>query len=306
MLKRLSTVALLIAVMQAPAAITGQTASLPVTRPSHSPDIVKHTDEVGAKEANHSVIVTSVPPLTLVGKKKTLSDYIYEWGPWFFGLFLAIAGGVQLWLMRVTWKAIKEQKIQMEKQTGILENSVAAAQTSADAAYEQIQMMKGKERARLVIFAPDKPTLLNPRSISGYDEEFLEAHINMSIINDGGTKAFNVRGEGSVEVSASAEPSKEPSNRWEKMQIPEIVREMDAENPLRFTMRLADTGDIFRIPSEYLFAIPDNTAFLWVEGIIVYDDVFGDSHRTPFCYRWKEDRAEHGVSEWINHSKASS
>jgi len=167
-------------------------------------------------------------------------------------------------------------------------------------------MIKDKERARLVIVTLDKPRYGAVKSNVSAEEEFAFIEIFISIINDGGTKAFNVRAEGSAELSASAEPSNAPLMRWGKLLLPGIVRETETENPLKFKMISAETGDTFTIPQRRILEISDNTSFLWVEGVVLYDDVFGDSHRTPFCYRWKADRAEHGVSEWINHSKASS
>ena len=201
-------------------------------------------------------------------------------------------------------KTSVDQAGHVSEQTEILRQSVAAAQTSADAAYQQVQMMKDKERARLVLLALGEPQYAAARSDT--DQEFVFVGVNMSIINDGETKAFNVRADGSLELNESTEPTREPLVKWEKLQIPEIVRETDAENPLEFTICSAATGDVFKIPQARLLDISNNTSFLWVTGVFVYDDVFGDFHRTPFCYRWKVDRAEHGASKWINHSETSS
>ncbi len=101
------------------------------------PTDLRHQGEAGGKEAEHSVTLTNVPPLTINEKQKTFLDYVYQWGPWFFGLFLAIAGGVQLRLMRVTWVAIKEQKTQMEQQ-------VAQMKTQAGHMERQLRLQEAQ------------------------------------------------------------------------------------------------------------------------------------------------------------------
>lgn len=156
MLKRLAILALLL-VLQAFVPLRGQTPAragngsgnadsnsqnkdgatgsiMAVVDQAQPPKDAEHTAEVGPQESEHRVTLTSIPPLTINVRKKTFLDYAYEWGPWFFGLFLAVAGGVQLRLLRVTWKAIQEQKAETAVQTGILKESVAAAQKSAAAA----------------------------------------------------------------------------------------------------------------------------------------------------------------------------
>jgi hypothetical protein len=132
--------------------------SVAVSNPTQPPENTAHTGEVAAKDTEHSVTLTSVPPLTIKDKQKTVLDHVYDWGPWFFGLFLAIAGGVQLKLLRVTWKAIQEQKGEMAKQTGILAQSVAAAQASADAALLNAQAVINSERPWIrvkIVLSPD-------------------------------------------------------------------------------------------------------------------------------------------------------
>ena len=54
---------------------------------------------------------------------------------------------VAIWTLRY----IRRQADLMERQTKILEDSVAAAQKTADAATAQIEMVKSKERAQLRI-----------------------------------------------------------------------------------------------------------------------------------------------------------
>ena len=112
---------------------------VPVVNPAQPPIDSEQAAEVSAQKAEHGVTLTSVPPITINDKKKTVLDYVYEWGPWFFGLFLAIAGGLQLKLLRVTWQAIKEQKSEAAIQTGILKQS---ADIGRGAAIPTLRMLK--------------------------------------------------------------------------------------------------------------------------------------------------------------------
>ena len=118
----------------------GQTAnnnpapSAPLVKPVTTPAQAKPTDVPTGDNAEHSVKLTSLPPVTLIDKNKTVWDYFFDWGPWAFGLVLAIAGVWQLKLLRVTWKTIQAQKAEMATQTAILRDSVAVAQKAADAA----------------------------------------------------------------------------------------------------------------------------------------------------------------------------
>src|ERR1700735_1045935 len=79
--------------------------------------------ETGTKD-QRSVNLTSLPPISIVKEKKTWKDHLYDWGPWVFSLILAVAGGWQLYLLKITWKAIQAQASHMEIQTGILRDSV--------------------------------------------------------------------------------------------------------------------------------------------------------------------------------------
>jgi hypothetical protein len=70
-------------------------------------------DEYGGQQApdnsEHSVKLTSLPPITLADKNKTIWDYVFDWGPWVFNMLLVIVGGLQIWLLFITWKTITRQ-----------------------------------------------------------------------------------------------------------------------------------------------------------------------------------------------------
>jgi hypothetical protein len=207
--------------------------------------------------------------LTINDKKKSFLDHVYDWGPWFFGLFLAIAGGVQLKLLRVTWKAIREQKAEMSIQTGVLKDSVAAAKDSAKAANDQIQMVKDKERARISVSVRDDEFEISPAY--SFDA------IIITIANDGTTSAFNVRAKGEV----FGQPSEDlpPMRPFIPLKVPSVIRANG--DPTQAEVILVQDIDLSGVEDS---PIP---YFFHIGGIVEYDDVFGESHETTFRYRLK-------------------
>ena len=81
----------------------------------------------GTENASNSVTIRKLPTVS-VGK-----DWA-DWSYWGFGGILVIVGGLQVWLLRGTLKAVEIQGKHMERQTKALEDSVAIAKESAEAA----------------------------------------------------------------------------------------------------------------------------------------------------------------------------
>src|SRR5579864_3902967 len=71
-----------------------------------------------ANQPQQTVKVSELPPLSMT---KDWTDLAY----WGFTLFLAVVGGFQAWLLWGNLRAIERQAVQMERQTGILQQSVA-------------------------------------------------------------------------------------------------------------------------------------------------------------------------------------
>jgi hypothetical protein len=150
--------------------------AMPVRDPAQPPKDTKGTGDPATDDKEHSVKLTSLPPVTIADKQKTFWDLVFDWGPWAFGLFLAIAGGVQLMLLKITWKTIQEQKTEMAIQTGILKDSVAASQKAADAAEISAKAAMGVAVPTLVIskFSFDNELRQNPAAFYQYPKVRLE------------------------------------------------------------------------------------------------------------------------------------
>jgi hypothetical protein len=122
-----------------------------------------HGSDVAGENAEHSVKLTNVPPITLIDKKKTFWDSFFDWGQWVFAGVLAVVSGLQVWLLirqekilRGARKEIHTQARYMSRQADLMnrnnvitlatakaaQQSAKAAAISADAALAQIQAMK--------------------------------------------------------------------------------------------------------------------------------------------------------------------
>lgn len=128
MLKRLAILGILLAAMPPmpgqpvkPAAQGGEKSqrqgNKAVTIPEPSlvskpidPGTAKSNGEPRASEdREHSVKLSSLPPVTLTDKTKTFRDEVLDWGPWIFNFLLVVVGALQIWLLFRTWRTIDRQ-----------------------------------------------------------------------------------------------------------------------------------------------------------------------------------------------------
>jgi hypothetical protein len=112
-------------------------------------------------DAPHSISISKIPPVTVAPPKRDWAD----WGYWGFNLLLVLVGGVQVWLLCQTLRAVRQQRnamlrqlvamrqqvSEMTEQTGILQHSVAAADKTAEAADKNASALVSIERAWLVV-----------------------------------------------------------------------------------------------------------------------------------------------------------
>jgi hypothetical protein len=68
-----------------------------------------HSAQITGEDKEHSIKLTSLPPVTIADKQKTFLDHALDWGPWVSNFLLVIVGGFQVWLLFRTWKTIKRQ-----------------------------------------------------------------------------------------------------------------------------------------------------------------------------------------------------
>jgi hypothetical protein len=311
MLKRLAIFAVLLASLGNLPPIPGQTAnhgSQTAQKPEKQTDTGKNPDkptlvliekkcdsdqfknDADCKKAENNESAVSISKLPTANvtiqsnAKRDFPDWVTFWVS--FALAIVGFGGVgvgiftvlyikrqtfemayQRLLMRRSLSTMRRQSALMEKQTEILDKSVAAAKTSADAANAQIQMVKDKERARVSVSMSDKEFVL--RRTYFFDK------MTIKIANDGTTSAFNVKAKGHV----TGQPSDNLPSMW--IFLPLVV-----PNVIRANNEPIEADVFFLEPLS--FKDMENSEipyFLHVGGVVEYEDVFGDSHKTTFRYR---------------------
>jgi hypothetical protein len=195
-----------------------------------------------------------------------IDTFTWPEGATTWALFLTLI--VIAWQSTETRDAAKAALLQvgfMERQTKILEDSVAAAKDSAKAAKDQIQLVMEKERARVEV-APldfDAVELTEPNKIM------------IEFTNIGPTSAFNVRVEAGARVIV--EGFKPEQGEYTDLALPTLLKPDKPESswvvwdfPRRWQKDVA--GDKVRIDFE-------------VTGQIKYRDIFDTVHTEDFSYR---------------------
>jgi hypothetical protein len=228
--------------------------------------------------------------------------------------FLVIIAGVTGLFVYKTLRAIKKQADIMEKQateaqvsgveaTGIALATAQAAQKSADAANAQIQFMKDKERARLVIRRLDIPEIYPPESIL---EGRRPLKVRVSVENLGASRAFNVRAYGMFNILSN--PNGGPHEVGFLQDFPPIVDYGKDVHPLslggfgREFEDFASTGDFISITDEMAQQLRNGKIFIQASGLLVYEDVFGDTIEYPFRFVWRSIGDDDG-GKWLTRSR---
>ncbi len=144
---------------------TGPAPSPPLVNKSEQPRTAEdHSGQRAAEDKEHSVKLTSLPPVTVTSQEKTFWDHVLDWGPWVSNFLLVVVGGFQVWLLLRTWKTIDRQANIMEKQAKDAQDSGAEATRIALATAKAAQ--KGAEAA-----------LLNAQAVINTERPWLIAHL---------------------------------------------------------------------------------------------------------------------------------
>jgi hypothetical protein len=160
---------------------------------------------------------------------------------------------------------MKTQAGYMERQTKILEDSVAAAQKSADAAIDQIEMMKRRERAQLSIeFAEPEWT---------FNEEFGGYPIRFQVTLDGSSRAGVIQ---SNILAYMGQTARTKRAAWRDMGLPGKFTP-DISPFEGHTLISTDEGwpetDVAAGKADL---VENHNFTVFVDGSIWYGDIFGD------------------------------
>jgi hypothetical protein len=256
-----------------------------------------YTDKQRKEDAQYSVRIRELPPVTVPSPKKDWTD----WGTWGFNLLLAVTSGFQAWLLcrtlnfvrrqthemkrqRATMgnqlKMMKGQLTEMERQTLHLESSVWAAQSSADAAMKNIHLIKAKERARLAI---DFKPFRWKREIGESTRRFIEYEISID-----GTTSATVLDTHLDTGSFYKEQMEEFNDRTVYItnpinNIPNRI--LPNTQPFR-GYAIIDFGPDEASETAYLEGIKGEFRIIYVSGFIRYQDIFDQIWTVPFRRYW--------------------
>ncbi len=210
---------------------------------------------------------------------------------WAFTLFLAVVGGFQAWLLWGNLRAIERQAIQMERQTGILQQSVALAEKSAESARQNIDLFVNRERAHLRVELIPLEWPLRPAV----------PELRYKVVLYGATEAYVTASCARAELTDSPEPVDDP--HWTPpMKIPQVItpdgRIVDAFMHGVYPKMGLESADID--------AIEAGRKFLHVRGFVKYNDVFGTERATHFRRMWHIGKLPDGTSSgrWTKRGSA--
>ena len=215
-------------------------------------------EKPNAENTGNPVAISKLPTVS-IGK-----DWA-DWSYWGFGGILVVVGSLQVWFLYGTLKGIQTQAGYMERQTKILEDSVAAAKTSARAANDQIEMMKQKEQARIQTIPLDFDAV-DPSEPSKIMIEF---------VNVGPTNAFDVRVEAGAKVTV--EGFKPEQGEYTDLALPALFKPDRTES----------SWVVFDFPRRWQNEVIDDRVRITLEvmGQVKYRDVFDAVHTDDFAYR---------------------
>jgi hypothetical protein len=282
MLKYLAIFAVLLAVAQAPMPIPRQAAD-------NSAGGSHQSSKQKTSEDAHSN--SGVPPLSKIDEGKgaengqqptsknddqavTISKFPHvsvakdwaDWAYWGFGGLHLIVGALQAWFLWSTLRAIQVQAGHMERQTKILEESVAAAQEAANAAIAQVEAAKSVQRAQLrVEFA---------RPDFSYDAEAKGYPVHFRVTLDGTTRAYVFQDS----ILAYLSESKRTGTMTTVFGIPRYL--IPEKSPYEGHTLIHDT-ERFPEPETdmnkfHVARMGIGKLTLFVEGSLWYRDIFGD------------------------------
>jgi len=218
-----------------------------------------------AGDPQQTVKVSELPPLSI---SKDWTDLAY----WGFTLFLAIIGGFQAYLLWGNLRAIERQAIQMEHQTGILQQSVALAEKNAETARQNLDLFISRERAhlRLELMPLESPLCAGP------------ALVSYKITLHGTTEAYVTGSCARVEITDSSEPV-DDGHWFPAMNIPQVItpehRVVEAQVQGIYPKPALEPADID--------AIEAGRRFIHFRGFIKYNDVFGTERWTRCRRVWE-------------------
>ncbi len=216
-------------------------------------------------QPTQTVKVSELPPVS------TTKDWS-DWSYWMFTAFLAVIGGFQAFLLWGNLRAIERQALQMERQTDILDKSVALAEKNAETAKQNLEMFISRERSHLRVELTPLQWPLQP----GVPK------LGYKVMLFGSTEAYVTSSCARAELTDSPEPS-EDRHWFPAMNIAQVItpdkRLIEGEAQGVFPKMNLEQTDIDSIDA--------GKKFLHFRGFIRYNDVFGAERWARFRRVWE-------------------
>src|SRR5580704_12430365 len=178
---------------------------------------------------------------------------------------------------------MQEQITEMSVQSGILKESVdvaraaaIAAEKSAGAAQQNVELIINKERARLRIESPTKLNL-------SVDQPIV---INYRVFYDGFTPAFSVQSEINAIVSESKDSPVNDYLRARVNGLPAVVSAKDIQSGYMAHVVRMGPNLALNVDGTTLHKVLQQEWFIHFWGWIKYEDFFERPRETTFRYRW--------------------
>ncbi|MCK4705303.1 MAG: hypothetical protein KAT90_07485 [Gammaproteobacteria bacterium] len=209
-----------------------------------------------------------------------------------FTCLVAIFTGILAHATKKMWRTTKQ--------------TASAAEKSADAAKQASNTAIRAERAQIFI---DNFTLKNitPTTSVAYGKA-PTFHLDFEIINQGRSPGSNVRYEIELICDENFDDLVAPEKLKSIGRVQSIRKSLP--NPIaphmksiyiskNFTFLSYDKKNI--LPADVWNNIKDFSAHLFLYGFITYDDIFGESHKSPFGYMfiYREEGETTVISEFI-------
>ena len=199
--------------------------------------------------------------------------------------------GITTWAIILTLLAIAEQTAYTARAAEGSQASAEAGKRAAESAFSQIRIMKDKERARLVIREVDKPEVGSPERLMN---DMRSVTVRMRVSNEGNSKAFNVEAYGLLTLARDVKGV--PYEMGLRQSIASIFDFTGQESS--HYVYVSGLGELARgqgcttghglfFEQETIKRIRDGGLFMQVSGMITYQDIFGESHQTPFLFIWR-------------------
>ncbi len=215
--------------------------------------------------ATQTVRVTELPPIS---SSKDWSDWSY----WMFTLFLAVIGGLQVYLLWGNLRAIERQAATMELQTTALAKSVELAEKSAETARQNLEMFMSRERSHLRVELLPLDWPLKPGPVKP----------SYRVTLYGSTEAYVTSSCARAELTDSPEPVDDP-HWYPAMNIPQVItpehRVVEGQTQGVFPKMTLDQAD--------LDAVDASKKFIHFRGFVKYNDVFGTERWVRFRRVWE-------------------